>query len=247
MIYQIWNDLRPGEQVMAVTVPPLGRGGYAEFITVPETWVTHMPGGLGFFEAATLPMNGLTALLALDWLDLPEGSQVAVTGGTGAVGRYAISIARSRGIRVTVSGHAVDRDELLKLGAEKFVLRTGDLVQEFLLACPEGFAAVVDAAAIGEPLLDILMDRGKFAALRDFGSLKSGIRVVDRGIQVHRLKVSDYVGRADRLNEIKKLAEQGILTTAVADVLPAELASEAHHRLERGGIRGRIVLQFADS
>jgi NADPH:quinone reductase len=30
----------------------------------------------------------------------------------------------------------------------------------------------------------------------------------------------------------------------VADVLPATAAAEAHRRLEAGGVRGRLVLQF---
>lgn len=36
-------------------------------------------------EAATLPMNGLTARMALDLLELPAGATVAVTGAAGAV------------------------------------------------------------------------------------------------------------------------------------------------------------------
>ena len=38
--------------------------------------------------------------------------------------------------------------------------------------------------------------------------------------------------------------EDGVLTLRVAQALPAEEAAEAHRLLERGGIRGRLVLTF---
>lgn len=42
-----------------------------------------------------------------------------------------------------------------------------------------------------------------------------------------------------------RLAERGLLTTRVADVLPATHAAEAHRRLEGGGVRGRFTLDFS--
>ncbi|MGE5292565.1 MAG: hypothetical protein ACM3ML_36325 [Micromonosporaceae bacterium] len=49
-----------------------------------------MPAGASHIEASTLPMNGLTAVLALDLLGLKPGGTLAVTDGAGAVGGYAI-------------------------------------------------------------------------------------------------------------------------------------------------------------
>ncbi len=48
----------------------------------------------------------------------------------------------------------------------------------------------------------------------------------------------------EALDRLRELAENGVLTLRVADVLPADQATEAHRRLEAGGVRGRLVLQF---
>jgi NADPH:quinone reductase len=46
------------------------------------------------------------------------------------------------------------------------------------------------------------------------------------------------------LDRLRQQAEDGVLTLRVARTLPAEEAAEAHRLLERGGIRGRLVLTF---
>jgi len=46
------------------------------------------------------------------------------------------------------------------------------------------------------------------------------------------------------LDQLVRQVEQGILTLRVADVLPADQAVDAHRRLEAGGVRGRLVLDF---
>lgn len=48
-----------------------------------------------------------------------------------------------------------------------------------------------------------------------------------------------------RLDTLRRYAEDGTLTLHVADVLPAAEAAEAHRMLERGGLRGRVVLDFS--
>jgi NADPH:quinone reductase len=46
------------------------------------------------------------------------------------------------------------------------------------------------------------------------------------------------------LDQLVRQVEQGILALRVADVLPADQAARAHRRLEAGGVRGRLVLDF---
>lgn len=91
------TDLRAGERVMAIVVPSGSRGAYSEFVVVPAGSVARAPAGATHAEAATLPMNGLTARLALDVLDLAPGQTLAVSGAAGAVGGYASSWARRPG------------------------------------------------------------------------------------------------------------------------------------------------------
>jgi NADPH:quinone reductase len=46
------------------------------------------------------------------------------------------------------------------------------------------------------------------------------------------------------LQHLVGLVNDGTLALRVADVLPAAEAVRAHQRLARGGIRGRLVLEF---
>src|SRR5215470_2894584 len=80
----------PGDEVMAAVTPRRPEGGaHAELIVVPEASVVAVPDGASLAQAATLPMNGLTAMLALDLLALPARATVAVTGGAGLLASYA--------------------------------------------------------------------------------------------------------------------------------------------------------------
>ena len=56
-----------GDRVIAITP----HGGYAEQVVLPAESVVRMPSGLTYEQAATIPMNGLTARMALDLLQLP--------------------------------------------------------------------------------------------------------------------------------------------------------------------------------
>src|SRR3546814_18097831 len=72
-----------------------------------------MPEGVSFAEAATLPMNGLTALRALELADLKTGRFLAVTGGAGPLANYAIAVAKRRGIKVIAEAQP-DEDGLVR-------------------------------------------------------------------------------------------------------------------------------------
>src|SRR5699024_2222353 len=99
------TDLQVGDNVMAFVVPSGSHGAYAERIVVPADSVARIPAGSTLVEAATLPMNGLTARLALDTLNLPAGATIAVTG---SAGRAGIRSAQSPG-RATHPGHGFCR------------------------------------------------------------------------------------------------------------------------------------------
>jgi NADPH:quinone reductase-like Zn-dependent oxidoreductase len=56
--------------------------------------------------------------------------------------------------------------------------------------------------------------------------------------------VREMAEEREQLERLREQAEKGELTLRVADVLPAAEAAEAHRRLEAGGVRGRLVLDF---
>jgi NADPH:quinone reductase len=72
------DRLKLGDAVMAIVVPKGSHGAYREQIALDARSVVRAPAGKTHAEAATLPMNGLTARLSLDLLNLSPG-QVLVS------------------------------------------------------------------------------------------------------------------------------------------------------------------------
>lgn len=222
-----------GDAVMAVVLPSRPAGGaYAERIVVPEASVARIPAGTSLAVAATIPMNGLTALRALDLLALPAGATLLVTGAGGALGGYVVQLAAERGIRVVAAARAGDADRVGALGAD----RVATLAE--LGRAPLADAAV-DAAVLGDPVVALVRDGGAIAAVRERADAPDV-----RGIRVLPVRVSEYAARADLLDELRERVERGAFAPCTAEELPAEEAARAHERLEAGGLRGRIVLAF---
>jgi len=228
-------DLQVGERVVALVVPSQDRGAYDELVVVPASQVSRAPGSIDLVSAATLPMNGLTAMLALDALALSPGAVLAVTGAAGAVGGYAIQLAKARGLHVIADTSEADEELVRSLGAERTVPRGSDFAAHVRALESDGVPGLIDGSVQGPEILPALSDGGAVAVLRppDFDTHR---------VNVHFVKVSTAVARPGLLDELVAHAEAGRVTTRVARRLPLASAAEAHRLLERGGLRGRIVL-----
>jgi NADPH:quinone reductase-like Zn-dependent oxidoreductase len=98
------------------------QGATAEFCSAPPSAIAPKPARLTHVEAASIPIAALTAWQGLfDRAQLQAGQRVLIHGGAGAVGVFAIQLARWRGAQIltTASGH--DRDFLLQLGAGQII------------------------------------------------------------------------------------------------------------------------------
>ncbi|MEV4754513.1 NADP-dependent oxidoreductase [Micromonospora sp. NPDC049559] len=240
------TELAVGVDVMAMADPirPAG-GGYAEWVVLPESWVAQIPAGVSHAEAATLPMNGLTALQALDRLNLRPGSTVAVTGAAGAVGGYAVQLAKAAGHRVLADAAPRDADLVADLGVDATVARGPGVADRLRALTEEGVDAIVDAAVIGSPLLPAIRRGGALAYVRGLPDQAAFERAAtERGIRLVMTFVPAYGGRRDKLALLRQLAGEGRLALRVADTIRPEQAAHAHRRLEAGGVRGRLVIAF---
>lgn len=97
-------------------------GATAEFcITVP-TSVAPKPAILTHAEAASVPIGALTAWQGLvDRARLQAGERLLVHGGAGAVGIFAIQLARRHGAHVTTTASARNRSFVSELGAQEVI------------------------------------------------------------------------------------------------------------------------------
>ncbi|KUJ70995.1 NADPH:quinone reductase [Streptomyces albus subsp. albus] len=217
----------------------LALGGYAEYAVLEAAEAAPAPRDASPAEAATLPLNGLTAWQGLDLLALTVGQTVLVSGAAGGVGGFAVELAAARGLRVVaVAGERPDDAdaELVRgFGAEVVVPRGTDLAAAVRAAVPGGVDGVLDAAGVGVAGLEALRGGGAFVS-----TVPGTLPIARRGTRVEYVWI-----RADgrQLAALSALADQGRLTPRVAGTYPLERAGEAHQRLAAGGVRGRLVLR----
>ncbi|MBV9942922.1 MAG: NADP-dependent oxidoreductase [Solirubrobacterales bacterium] len=235
------DRLQVGQEVMAAVSPRRPEGGaQQELLVVPAASVVPIPDGATLSEAATLPMNGLTALRGLEMLGLAEGKTLAVTGGAGLLGSYVIPLAKEQGLRVIADAKPEDEQLVKGFGADVVVPRGERFTDAVREAAPSGADAVYDTA---------LMRREAFGAVRDGGQIVvvrgwDGNEVEDRGIRVHPVMVATVLERTEWLERLRELASAGKLKLRVAREYPPEQAAEAQRVMDAGGLRGRAVIVF---
>ncbi|MCU1613091.1 MAG: Alcohol dehydrogenase GroES domain protein [Frankiales bacterium] len=142
---------RVGDPVAGViTALELGAGPIAEGLIVPAAAVAPVPAGVSTVQAAAVGLAGITALDAVDALDVGTGDVVLISGATGGVGAFAVQLAARRGARVLATARAGAAADLVRrLGATAAVDHTADLAGAVRAVAPEGVTKVLHAA--GDP------------------------------------------------------------------------------------------------
>lgn len=111
-------DLAPGTRVFGGLMP--NTGGYGEYVKVNAADVARIPDGVGFEQAASLPVAGLTAWSAIIALgELQPGQRVLVQGAAGGVGHFAVQMARRIGAHVIGVASAGKAAFVRELGADE--------------------------------------------------------------------------------------------------------------------------------
>jgi NADPH:quinone reductase len=231
-------DIAVGEHVMGIVVPTGAHGGYREDIVLPARSIARVPAGASDAAASTLPMNGLTARLALDRMALQPGQVLAVTGAAGAFGGYVVQLAKSEGLTVVADASEADEELVRDLGADVVVRRGDDVAAAIRERYPDGVDGLADGSVQDAAVLPAVKDGGAVATVRGYRG--DG----QRDVRVFPVLVRHYALEAEALDRLREQVEKGELTLRVAQTFPAADAAEAHRRLEAGGVRGRLVLLF---
>jgi NADPH:quinone reductase-like Zn-dependent oxidoreductase len=225
--------LAVGEEVMAVVTPRRPHGGaQTELLVVEASSGVPIPSGVTLHQAATLPMNGLTAMAGLDLIGLPPGATLGVTGGAGLLASYVIPLAHERAMRVIADAKPEDADLVRGFGADVVVPRGEPF--------PEQVDAVFDTAMLHAATFDAIRDGGKLVVVRGW----QPDTAPPRGIEVVPVRVAAALQRTDWLLELRQMASEGRLALRVAGEYPPEQAAEAQRVTDAGGIRGRALIVF---
>src|SRR3954454_16145861 len=113
----------PGDQVYGFVLhanPAVHDGAWSELITVTEELsIAPAPDGVDLAVAGAAPLAGITAVTAVDALDLSEGDVLLVAGATGGVGSLAIQLDARAGARILAPALPEDERFLRELGVSE--------------------------------------------------------------------------------------------------------------------------------
>jgi NADPH2:quinone reductase len=139
---------KPGDQVFGFLLhanPTARAGAWADLITVTEALsIAPVPEGVDLAVAGAAPLAGITAITAVDALDLSEGDVLLVAGATGGVGSLAVQLAAKTGATVVAPALPDDDDYLPGLGVSAIVPRDGDAAAAVRERFPDGVDALAD-------------------------------------------------------------------------------------------------------
>ena len=128
--------LRVGQRVWLYNGQRNGRafGTAAEYIALAEHLVTPLPDDVPFAAGATLGIPCMTAWCCLFGDGTIAGRTVLVTGGAGAVGHYAVQLAKGGGARVIATISSPVKAEQARLAGADLVIdyKTEDVVARTL-------------------------------------------------------------------------------------------------------------------
>ena len=235
-----------GERVLTTRATSArGGGGYASRIAVAAQDLVRIPDGVSFEQAAATGLTASTAWTGLfDVGQLREGERVLIWGATSGVGSIAIQLAKQAGAWVMATTGRDDKaDVLRKLGADMIVNYNQQSVAEAARTV-NGVNLVLEL--VGSTLQDSLnacAPDGRVVLIGNLGGQKATVDT-----QSWRLKRVNVLGpgimHTTPANEehVLGLVAKKIVQPVIAATLPVEQASEAHRKLAKHAIVGKIVL-----
>ncbi len=148
----------PGDQVYGFILhanPAVHDGAWAELITVPEHLsIGPAPDGVDLDTAGAAPLAGITAVTAIDALELSDADVLLVVGATGGVGSLAVQLAARARATVIAPGLPEDEEYLRDLGVSEIAPRDGDIAELVRERHPDGVDALLDLVSYAPGAFD---------------------------------------------------------------------------------------------
>ena len=220
-------------------------GGWAERVPVPVERLAVLPEGVGFAEAAALPIAGLTALRALRVGGSLLGKRVLVNGASGGVGRFAVQLASRAGAHVAgVVGNPERAGGLKELGAEELATNIEELTGPFdLILESVGGTSLTTALRLVGPDGTVVMfgnSSGESSEVA-FGSIFSSPRANLYAFFVY--ESDDKRAFGEDLSLLVSMVASGSLSSQVGFEASWRELGEAIVALRERRVGGKVVLR----
>jgi NADPH:quinone reductase-like Zn-dependent oxidoreductase len=245
---------RPGEEVFGQTLlANLCNGGaLAEYASVPEAMLELKPASLTFEQAAAVPTSGSLAVQHVrDEGRVRPGQKVLINGAGGAVGTFAVQLAKAYGAHVTGVDATGKLEMLRSIGADQVL----DYTQEDLTRRDERYDFILDIAgnrrwsecrrALTPDGTYVLsgFDRYGRSGHRWFGSLGRFAKLIVISPFVRHLHpFRGTKDPRDRLVVLKEFIEAGSVTPVIDRTYSLSESADAIRYLETGRARGKVVI-----
>ena len=234
---------QPGDEVFGWT-----DGAFAEYAVAPADHLAAKPATLSFEEAAVVPVSGFAALQAVrDVGEVQAGQNVLVIGAAGAVGWFAVQLAKAFGAHVTGVASTSQLELVGSIGADEVI----DYTRTDVTDGTRQWEVIVDTGGRRtlSQLRRALTPKGTLVIVggegggRWMGGFLRNLRapLVSRFIG-QRLRMLTSKPNQDDLQVLRELIEAGKLRPLVGRTYPLGEAPEAMRALEAGSTRGKIVI-----
>jgi NADPH2:quinone reductase len=217
--------------------PTVHDGAWADLIVVPEdNFVAAKPEGVEPAEAGAAPLAGITAMLAVDALELSSEDTVLIVGATGGVGSFAVQLAARTGASVIAPALPDDETYLRDLGITELVDRGGDAVAAVRSSHPEGVDALLDLVSYAPEGFESYA-----AALKPGGRGTSRLGASGSGPERHDIM---GVPSPENLERLAGLLRDG-LTVPIQQSYDLASAGDALKALSATHKQGKVALRVA--
>lgn len=213
-----------------------GSGSYAEFVLVPVGGIAMVPEGLDNFEAAGLPLVGVSAVIALvEHMSIKAGQRLLVHGAAGGIGSLAVQIAKSIGAFVVGTASESDIDFVKELGADEVI----DYKKTDFVSVVNNMDAVFDTV-------------GGETYVKSFLVTKPGGIIVSMLEQPNAELMEKYNVRAvaqfsqvtsERLNKLNEFVEIAKVRVVIDREFKLEDGGEALEYLKTGHHKGKVIIK----
>lgn len=208
-------------------------GAFAEYAATAAVQVARAPKNVSIVDAASLPLVGGSALQALtEHINLQPGQKLFINGGSGAIGRIAIQIAKHIGAYVATTATGEGVDVARSAGADEVIDYTSQDYTQLLSGYDAAFDTVGGDAL--QNLAHVVKDGGVVVSM-------AGEPTVERNISA----VSQMTrASTDKLDALRDLVESGVVTPGVGKVFRLDEVQQAFVARESGQVKGKVVLQI---
>jgi NADPH:quinone reductase-like Zn-dependent oxidoreductase len=234
---------RPGDDVFGWCA-----GSFAEYACATEDRFAAKPAILSFEQAAVVPISGFAALQAVrDVGEVRPGQQVLVIGAAGAVGWFAVQLAKAFGAQVTGVASTTQVELVRSIGADEVI----DYTRQDVTDGTRHWDVIIDTGGRRtlSQLRRALTPKGTLVIVggegggRWMGGFLRNLRapVVSRFVG-QRLRMLVSKERPEDLQTLRELIEAGKLTPLIGRTYPLGEAPEAMRALEAGNTRGKVAI-----